>query len=189
MKRFVLALFLSLSCCGLSLADDETPTTDFGDTVAEVVETAKVTCTNTIKAVDRVGIEVTATLDGLQRIIPFLKSKGVPEEALAPLDEASATLIAALKDAQPLFKEGIVRAEYAAILSTSATTTAESLEAAAEYCRAAACFKAAGEALDGTEAVVEEVTAKVRELLESLKNIPTPDDSEIAAPDGLIREA
>lgn len=187
MKRFVLALFLSLSCCGLALAADETPTTNLDTTVAEVVETARETCTNTVEAVDKIGSTVAMTQIGLQRVIPFLKSSGVPEEALASLEEASATLIAALKDAQPLFKEGIVRLEYASVLATNATTTAERLEAAAEYCRATTCFKAAGEALDGTEAVVEEATAKVEELIESTKNIPTPDDSEIAVPDGLIR--
>jgi len=187
MKSFLIVLLCAiLSCAPVIAGDDLAPVPNNGTVTVEkkldmkatattVIEEVQASCTDLSEKVAYNGQMAMALGQGLQQTIPHLKKNGVPESALASLEETKELLIKRIRKAVPLFRRGIILVQYATLVAYDAGDSAsKKFEAVALYCKAKENLEAAAKELGDIEPIAEKTSAKVRELLESLDVRPTP---------------
>lgn len=198
MKRFALALLLSVAVCGAAMACpgggpctcpqpgqpqeivvEVVEVADIATVAEQAVESAIALCDESAGKVGQLGPQAEMTYFGIRNSVGFLKQNGVSEDDLAPLVEASKTILNALKEAKPLYMKGMITAQYASLTKDEADgDPVGQLRAAALYCQAAECFSASAAALEGTEKAIEDAKATAQKLFESLQPAEPEADEE-----------
>lgn len=178
MKRFAIALLLTVALCGSALAQQviicpgpgappEGPqiveeTVDIDVAVTQVLRSAEAVADKAAQATGEVAQPLDMAAFGMSQAIFFLKREGVDEEKLASIVEARDKIVKGLEVAGPTFGKGVAAGRYGSSLADG--SNADKLRAAALYLDAAAKFVEAGKALEG----LPEVEAKAREAYKAI---------------------